>query len=130
MGTYLTDKSGRTLYMFASDTSKKSTCSAACLTYWPAFTTKGGPPKVAGGLNSSLLGTISRSDGTKQVTYGGHPLYYYLGDKNAGDTNGQGSTNFGAEWWILAPSGKPITSSAGSSSSNSSGGGGGGYGYG
>jgi hypothetical protein len=74
-----------------------------------------------------MLTTITRSDGTKQVVYAGHPLYYYKLDTAAGQTNGQGSDNFGAMWWLLAPSGQPITSSSSSSSSSSAGGGGGGW---
>jgi hypothetical protein len=77
------------------------------------------------------LGTITRSDGTKQVTYAGHPLYFYKADSAAGDTHGQGLDDFGGKWWLLASSGKPITGSGGgassSSSSASSGGGGGGW---
>jgi predicted lipoprotein with Yx(FWY)xxD motif len=128
MGTYLTDGQGRSLYMFASDTSAKSSCTGQCLTYWPRVT---GAATASGGANASLLGTIS---GTGQVTYSGHPLYTYAGDKSAGETNGQGSDNFGAKWWLLAPSGQQITtmsegSSSSSSSSSSSGSGGGGYGW-
>jgi len=64
-----------------------------------------------------MLGTITRTDGTKQVTYDGHPLYTFQLDTAAGDTKGQGSNNFGAKWWLLAPSGQPITSTSGGSSS-------------
>jgi predicted lipoprotein with Yx(FWY)xxD motif len=130
MGTFLTDSSGKALYMFASDTSTKSSCSAACLTYWPPLTTTGAAT-ATGGATSSMLGTISGSNGTKQVTYSGHPLYYFKLDTAAGDTKGQGSDNFGAKWWLLAPSGQPITAAAGASSpaesSSSSSGGGGGW---
>jgi hypothetical protein len=86
-----------------------------------------GTPTAGSGVTASLLGTIS---GTNQVTYAGHPLYMYAGDKSAGDTTGQGSDNFGAKWWLLAPSGQPIKAAASgssSSSSSSSGGGGGGW---
>ena len=64
---------------------------------------------ATGGAKASDLGTITRSDGTKQVTYDGHPLYYFVGDSAAGQTNGQGSDNFGAKWWLVAPSGAEIT---------------------
>jgi predicted lipoprotein with Yx(FWY)xxD motif len=126
MGTYLTDGQGRSLYMFASDTSSKSTCTGACLSTWPAVT---GTATSSGGANASLLGTLS---GTGQVTYAGHPLYTYASDTSPGQTNGQGIDNFGAKWWLLAPSGQMITSTSGgssssSSSSSSSGGGGGGW---
>ncbi len=122
-GTFLTDAAGKSLYMFASDSSTKSTCTGQCLTYWPPLD---GAAKAGSGVTASMLGTISTSGG-KQVTYGGHPLYYYAGDSKAGDTKGQGSTNFGAKWWLLAPSGKPITAASGGTTS-SGGGGGGGYG--
>jgi predicted lipoprotein with Yx(FWY)xxD motif len=128
MGSYLTDKSGKTLYMFASDSPTKSSCNSACLNYWPPLT---GPAKAGSGVAAGKLGTITTA-GKKQVTYAGHPLYLYTLDSKPGDTSGQGSTNFGAKWWMLAPSGKPITGagasggSGGSSSSSSAGGGGGG----
>lgn len=125
MGTYLTDGKGMSLYMFASDSSGKSSCTGQCLTYWPPLT---GTATASGSANAGMLGTIAGANGTTQVTYGGHPLYTYTGDKSAGETTGQGSTNFGAKWWLLAPSGQPITAASGgaasSSSSSSSGGGG------
>lgn len=129
MGTFLTDAAGKSLYMFASDTATKSTCSGACLSYWPPLTASGAV-RASGSVTTSKLKTITRSDGTKQVTYAGHPLYYYRGDTAPGDTNGQGSSNFGAKWWLLTPSGAPITGSSApaSSSSSSSSGGGGGWG--
>ena len=79
-----------------------------------------------------MLGTISRGGGSRQVTYAGHPLYYFAGDTSSGDTKGQGSTGFGARWWIVSPAGKPITGSPGAGSQPSGGsagyGSGGGYG--
>jgi hypothetical protein len=87
-----------------------------------------GAPTAGVGATASDLGTISRSDGTKQVTYAGHPLYYFVGDKAAGQTSGEGSNGFGAPWYLVAPTGKQITSltaaSAPSSSSGSNAGGG------
>jgi predicted lipoprotein with Yx(FWY)xxD motif len=124
LGTYLTDSSGRTLYMFASDTSTTSSCTGQCLTYWPALTTTASD-EASGDASAAMLGTISSSGTNKQVTYAGHPLYYFFEDTSPGDTKGQGSTNFGAKWWILGPSGKPITTAPGSSNSTS----GGRYGY-
>ena len=129
LGTYLTDGSGKTLYLFASDHGGKSTCSGACVSAWPPLAATG-MPSAAGAAKSSMVGTITRSDGSKQVTYGGHPLYYFAGDSSAGDTRGQGINGFGAKWWVVAPSGAAITQSSGgassssSSSSGSSGGGG------
>lgn len=126
MGTFLTDSSGKSLYMFASDSTTKSNCNGPCATFWPPLTTTGAP-HASGAVASGKLGTITRTDGSKQVTYNGHPLYTYNQDTAAGDTNGEGSTNFGGKWWLLAASGSPITHSGGggasSSSSSSSGGG-------
>jgi predicted lipoprotein with Yx(FWY)xxD motif len=126
LGTFLADGSGRALYLFESDTAGKSTCAGACLTYWPAYTTKGAP-SAAGAAVAKDLGTITRPDGSTQVTYAGHPLYYYAGDTAPGQTAGQGSDNFGAKWWLLAPSGKAITSTAAATGSAPGGGGYGGY---
>src|SRR6202042_1288036 len=71
-----------------------------------------GTVTAAGSAKSSDLGTITRSDGTKQVTYDGHPLYYFAGDSGAGQANGQGSDNFGAKWWLVASTGAEITASS------------------
>jgi predicted lipoprotein with Yx(FWY)xxD motif len=129
MGTYLTDGSGRTLYVFAADTAGKSNCSGGCASFWPPLT--GSSASAMSGAQAAMVGTITRSDGTKQVTYDGHPLYYFKEDTKAGQTTGQGFNNFGAKWWLVAPSGQPITGSGGASSpsapSSSSGGGGGGW---
>jgi predicted lipoprotein with Yx(FWY)xxD motif len=121
MGTYLTGASGRALYLWVADKGGSSACSGSCAGVWPPVTTTG-TPSVSGGAQASDLGTITRSDGTKQVTYKGHPLYYYVTDKNAGQTAGEGSNSFGAKWWLVAPSGSRITSggSSGSSSGGSS----------
>jgi hypothetical protein len=67
-----------------------------------------------------MLAMITRADGTKQVTYDGHPLYYYKQDTDAGDTYGQGSNNFGAKWWLVAPSGHAITGGAAGTSAPAS----------
>jgi predicted lipoprotein with Yx(FWY)xxD motif len=123
MGTFLTDSTGKALYMFAVDTATKSHCAGACLTYWPPLTTSG-TAKVSGAASSGKITTIPAGNGSKQVVYAGHPLYYYKGDSAPGDTHGQGLNDFGGLWWLLTPAGRPITSSSGSSSSGSSGGGG------
>ena len=133
-GTYLTDGSGRTLYLFTSDPAGKSGCSGACATFWPPLTTSGAST-ASGAAKSSMLATITRSDGSKQVTYNGHPLYYFAKDVMAGDVKGQGINAFGAMWWVVSPTGAAITkpagggaspapSSTGPSTSTSSGGGG------
>lgn len=130
MGTYLTDGSGRSLYLFAADTTGKSNCSGGCATFWPPLT---GSASAMASAQAGKLGTITRSDGSKQVTYNGHPLYYFKEDTKAGQTAGQGFDNFGGKWWLVAPSGQAITGSGGASSStpggssSSSSGGGGGW---
>jgi predicted lipoprotein with Yx(FWY)xxD motif len=128
--TYLTGASGRALYLWVADANGKSSCSGACAQSWPPLTTTG-TPAPAGGAMSADLGTITRVDGTKQVTYKGHPLYYFAGDPSSGTTNGQGSPQFGARWWLVTPSGKAITaaaSSGGSASGSSTSSSGGGWG--
>lgn len=119
MGTFLTTSSGLSLYEFVSDSSTKSTCYGPCAMYWPPLIVTG-KPTGAGGVSNGKLGTITRTDGKKQVTYAGRPLYTYQPDSAPGDTTGQGSGSFGAKWWLMAPSGKPITSMAGASSPASS----------
>ena len=107
LGKVLVDQQGRTLYDFVKDKNGKSACAGACAKFWPPLLTSG-KPRAAKGVNAKMLGTTVRKSGT-QVTYNGHPLYTYLGDKKAGQTNGQGSTTFGAAWWVLAPNGHQIT---------------------
>jgi predicted lipoprotein with Yx(FWY)xxD motif len=120
-GTYLTGASGRALYLWEADSSGKSNCSGACAGAWPPLITKA-TPVASAGVKAADLGTITRSDGAKQVTYDGHPLYYFVGDQGPNSTSGQGSDQFGAKWWLVAPSGAAITrsTSSGSSSSGSS----------
>ncbi len=113
---------GRSVYLFERDTGPHSTCSGACLAQWPAVTTAAAP-KASGGATASMLGTTKQAEGTLQVTYAGHPLYYFADDRSAGQTNGQGLNAFGAKWYVVAPSGTAITKAAASGS------GGSGYGY-
>jgi predicted lipoprotein with Yx(FWY)xxD motif len=111
LGSYLVDGSGRALYLFASDTSSTSSCSGACAALWPPLTAKG-PVSATDGASSADISTIARPDGSKQVTYAGHPLYYFAGDNGAGLTNGQGADEFGALWWLVAPSGQKNSTTA------------------
>ena len=115
-GTYLTDSAGRTLYLWAADTGSTSTCAGSCASAWPPVTSSM-TPAAGSGVTASQLGLTKRADGTEQATYDGHPLYYFTGDTAAGQTNGQGSTGFGAAWWIVSPAGSAITGSAGSGAS-------------
>jgi predicted lipoprotein with Yx(FWY)xxD motif len=122
------------VYLWVADSGGKSACSGACAHVWPPVESKG-KPTAGAGVNAADLGTITRSDGSEQVTYKGHPLYYFIADKSKGEIKGQGSNSFGAKWWLLTPSGDAITSGGSSSSggsstssSTSSSGGGGGWG--
>ncbi|HVD55858.1 MAG TPA: hypothetical protein VNC17_03375 [Thermoleophilaceae bacterium] len=107
LGKYLVDSQGRTLYLFEKDTGTMSTCSGACASAWPPATTSG-HPKAGSGVNAALLGNSTRSDGSTQLTYDGHPLYRYAGDGSPGDTNGQGLTQFGGGWYVVSPAGHKI----------------------
>jgi predicted lipoprotein with Yx(FWY)xxD motif len=116
--TVLTSAKGFTLYSFAPDTPTKSNCNGACAQNWPPV--KG--PANASGVKGTF-GTITRSDGSTQATFDGHPLYTYVGDTAPGQANGNGLNVAGGLWHEITTSG---SAPAGSSSSGS---GGGGYGY-
>jgi predicted lipoprotein with Yx(FWY)xxD motif len=112
-GTFLVDSSGRSLYLFEADKSDTSTCTGACAAAWPPLTTTGAP--TAGtGVKASLLGTTKRDDGKMEVTYNGHPLYYFANDSAPGDIKGQGVDAFGAEWYVVSPEGKTAEGDEGS----------------
>ena len=110
LGRILVDGTGRTLYLFEKDTSTLSTCDGSCASFWPPFTTTG-KPLAADGALAGKLGTTKRTDGETEVTYNGHPLYYYAGDSKPGDTTGHGLDLFGAEWNVLSPVGEKIEAS-------------------
>lgn len=99
-----------TVYMFEADKGTTSSCSGACAKVWPPVTSSGAPTAAAGAVSADL-GTTMRSDGTEQVTYKGHPLYFYDDDKDAGDAYGQGSKAFGASWYVLKPNGSKLDES-------------------
>jgi predicted lipoprotein with Yx(FWY)xxD motif len=125
-GTVLTNAQGKTLYWFAIDTPTMSNCTGSCLHYWPPVLGKA----VAGsGTSLSGFGTITRSDGTVQATYKGHPLYTYVGDAAPGQIGGNGLNLSGGLWWAMTPSGAKLTAAHPSGGSSSSSSGGGGYGY-
>ena len=107
VGDVLTGPSGRTLYLFEKDTSPKSTCSGECANDWPPLMASG-KPAAGSGIKASMLSTSKRSDGKEQVTYNGHPLYYYEGDTKAGQTAGQGVDAFGAEWYVVGANGSKV----------------------
>jgi predicted lipoprotein with Yx(FWY)xxD motif len=120
-GAFLT-VSGKSVYLWVKDGKNMSACSGACAGAWPPVPATG-TVTAGSGVTASDLGTITRSDGTKQVTYDGHPLYYFSGDSAAGQTNGQGSDGFGAKWWLVSPTGAQITSADTASSGGASSGG-------
>jgi predicted lipoprotein with Yx(FWY)xxD motif len=114
LGTIVVDHSGRTVYVFDKDTagSGKSVCSGDCLAKWPPVMADSDTPAVDGVKGE--VGTITRDDGTKQVTLKGMPLYLYAADSKAGDVAGQAVLGI---WWVVAPDGAKITAAAASSSS-------------
>lgn len=98
VGNYLTDTEGMTLYIFKKDTPGKSMCDAACVANWPLYYREAVAAKE--GLAASDFGTITRADGKKQTTYKTMPLYYFIKDKKAGDTTGQGVKDV---WFVVNP---------------------------
>jgi predicted lipoprotein with Yx(FWY)xxD motif len=139
LGKILVDSKGLTLYTFQKDTGSQSMCTGKCASVWPPLTASG--HATGSGVNAGMLGTTKRSDGSTQVTYGGHPLYTYTADSGPGQTTGNGINSFGAVWNAVASSGASAptggssgggSSAAGSASSgggSSTSSGGGGYGY-
>lgn len=108
LGEILVDSEGMTLYLFESDTDGSSTCYDDCAASWPPLID---PEPTAGeGVDESLLGTTERDDGEMQVTYDGHPLYFFASDTAPGDTNGQG---VGEVWFVVDPTGKAVTDEEG-----------------
>jgi predicted lipoprotein with Yx(FWY)xxD motif len=114
LGKVLVNSRGRTLYLFTKDSGTKSACSGACATAWPPLRASG-KPTAGSGARASLLRTTAHS----QVTYNRHPLYTFIKDTKAGQTNGEGVTAFGGHWFAVSPAGKqvspPSTSRNGSS---------------
>jgi predicted lipoprotein with Yx(FWY)xxD motif len=106
----LVGSNGRTLYLFQGDKNGTSACTGACAAAWPPDIVTG-TPQAGSGAHQSLLGTITRPDGTMQVTYNGHPLYYFSADASSGAAHGQGAKAFGAEWYVVGASGSKIDTS-------------------
>ena len=108
LGQILVDSSGRTVYLFLADSGTTSNCnSPGCVQNWPPVLTNGAP-QAGSGVSASLLGTTSRKDGTTEVIYAGHPLYYFIADTQPGQVSGQGIDAFGAPWYVVSPSGMQI----------------------
>jgi predicted lipoprotein with Yx(FWY)xxD motif len=106
-GKILFDGHGRVLYSFARDRAGRSSCSGACAKAWPPFLTRSAPRGLSG-VSAKLLGTTKRSDGTLQVTYAKHPLYYFAKDTKPGQITCQNVSNFGGLWLVVRPNGKPV----------------------
>ena len=107
LGEFLVDSQGRALYLFEKDTGTTSTCYSACAAIWPPLTTTA-PPQAATGVVAAKLGTTTRTGGQSEVTYDGHPLYYYAADTRPGQTQGQDLNQFGGTWHLVAPAGTAI----------------------
>jgi len=131
-GNVLTDARGHALYLYAADKLRSSTCYGACAKEWPPYLTTAKP--LAGtGVKSTLLGTTKRKDGKLQVTFMGHPLYFFSKDLKPGQLNGL--TDSAGVWSLVTPAGKKISKPAvapnpGYPTSTTGDGGGGGYDYG
>ena len=111
LGPILVSSRGRTLYLFQKDRNGKSACTASCAQFWPPLIGHG-KPTAGPGVKASLLGTTKRGNGSLQVTYNKHPLYSYALDKQAGQTNGEGISAFGAHWYTVSAKGTPILKAA------------------
>jgi predicted lipoprotein with Yx(FWY)xxD motif len=107
VGNVLVGPNGKTVYLFTADKGKQSACYRDCAAAWPPLIAA--KPTAGTGLSTSKLGTTKRKDGKRQVTYGGHPLYYFAPDKKAGDVTGQGVVHFGGAWWVVSSAGAKIT---------------------
>jgi len=107
LGRILVDPHGHTLYLFEKDKNGKSACSGACASAWPPLIATA-KPRAGAGAKASRLGTTKRADGRLQVTYNHHPLYTFIKDTKKGQTNGEGLTAFGAEWYALSTAGAKV----------------------
>jgi predicted lipoprotein with Yx(FWY)xxD motif len=108
LGTILVDSKGRTLYAFGHDRKNKSRCSGQCAMNWPPAKAPANPT-VAKGITKSKLTVIKRGDGSRQLSYNGHPLYRFVADTGPGTTNGENITAFGGKWDALSKSGAIVT---------------------
>jgi predicted lipoprotein with Yx(FWY)xxD motif len=107
LGRILADRRGRTLYLFQRDSHGESACTGECAAAWPPLRAAGKP--VAGaGASAARVGTTPRSDGARQITYNGHPLYTYAADRKPGEVNGQGLNTFGGLWYAVNPAGQQV----------------------
>jgi predicted lipoprotein with Yx(FWY)xxD motif len=120
LGPVLVDARGRTLYLFEKDRTGTSECDSNCAKFWPPLVTRT-TPHAGKGVHQSTLGVTRRHDGRRQVTYAGHPLYTFFGDRKAGQTTGEGLTDFGASWDAVAANGRSVERAARDSAGSDSG---------
>lgn len=115
-GEFLADKEGRPLYLFTADTGGVSTCYGPCAAAWPPLlAAQGTPTPGAAGVDARLLAVTRRQDGAPQVTYNGHPLYYYASDAGADGPQGQDVHDSGGEWYLVTPQGQKLEAQGGGS---------------
>ncbi len=124
-GSVIADASGRILYRYTPDHKNASTCTSSCLAYWPKALVKATAKVTAGaGLKQTMLGTIKATNGMRQLTYGGFPLYRYVGDSKPGQINGEGTEH---TWYVVNAAGalvkKEISSGGGGGDTTTSSGG-------
>lgn len=108
-GPYIADAGGRALYMFTADQGGTSNCYDQCAEMWPPFLSPAGTPRAGvAEVQPQLIGTTQRRDGSTQVTYGGHPLYFYHKDAGPGQATGQDVHDSGGEWYLVTPAGEKL----------------------
>lgn len=124
VGRILVDAQGRAMYVFAKDPASTSTCDNGCASYWPPVPVAG-VPHASGAASATSLGVITRPGGARQLSYAGHPLYYFVGDSKPGQVSGQALDQFGAKWFALNATGAAVVNQPSTAGSGA----GGGYGY-
>ena len=107
-GGALVDRRGFAVYLFTHDRSADSTCYGACAAAWPPYVVAKRPANAGRGAQARLVGSVRRRDGHLQVTYAGHPLYYYVGDRRPGEVLCQAVLEYGGTWYVVAPDGRAI----------------------
>jgi predicted lipoprotein with Yx(FWY)xxD motif len=109
LGRIMVGGTGRTLYVFGGDPVGTAICESACARAWPPYLVSGVPrPGDSGVTTAGMLGTVRRSDGAIQLTYGGRSMYYFAGDTGPGVATGQGLSQFGASWYVVGLDGRPL----------------------
>ncbi|HEX7026117.1 MAG TPA: hypothetical protein VF268_02675 [Gammaproteobacteria bacterium] len=108
-GSYIADSGGRALYLLEGESDRRVECNAACAQVWrPYIAPQADPTAADPEVQENLISTVRRQDGSAQVTYNGHPLYYYVRDLGPGQTTGQDVTDAWGEWYLITPEGRPL----------------------